>query len=229
MDELIVDERDGVAIVTLNRPFRKNALSLELMAGLTAFLRTSSHRGVILTGAGDVFCSGIDTALLPDHAGEAEEALSELTSTILRLPKVVVAALNGPCLGGAVELAMSCDVRVGSSSAFFEIPAARLGILYRPDGLQLLASRLSQQILSRLLLLNERIGAAAAEGGGLLSCVSVDAVGAALTMLSAEGLDTEVVAATKGKLLEIATDNLDITNWDRQRAEFLRAMAERLG
>jgi enoyl-CoA hydratase/carnithine racemase len=226
MDELIIDERDDVAIVTLNRPFRKNALSLELMAALTEFFLADSNRGVVLTGAGDVFCSGIDTALLPE---QAEEALSALTSTILRLPAVVVAALNGPCLGGAVELAMSCDVRVGSPSTFFEIPAARLGILYRPDGLQLLASRLSQQILSRLLLLNERIGAATAEGGGLLSCVSVDVVGAALTMLSAEGLDPEVVAATKGKLLEIATDNLDITDWDHQHAEFLRAMAERPG
>ena len=224
MQELVVERRDEVDVITLNRPFRKNALTIDVIRGLTEVLLSSSAKGVIITGAGDVFSSGLDMSHLPVEMDAAEAALSELSDAVVGLPKVVVAALNGPCIGGAVEIAMACDVRVASITTFLEIPVARLGVLYRPEGLSLFTRKLSQETLARLLLLNERIFAQDAVSAGLVSQVSDDALATSISLFKAEGLVGEIVAATKAQLVAMSKGSTDPDVYSAQRERFAQVL-----
>jgi enoyl-CoA hydratase/carnithine racemase len=224
MQELVVERRDEVDVITLNRPFRKNALTIDLLRRLNEVLLSSNAKGVIITGAGDVFSSGLDMSHLPAEMEEAEGALSELSNAIVGLPKVVVAALNGPCIGGAVEIVIACDVRVASTTMFLEIPTARLGVLYRPAGLSLFTRKLSQETLARLLLLNERIFAQDAVSAGLVSQVSDNALATSLSLFKAEGLNGEVVAATKEQLVAMSKGSTDPDHYSAQRERFMQAL-----
>ncbi len=195
----------SVAIVTIDRPDRANALSIELMAELRSAMAgaAASHRAIVLTGAGGVFCGGADLGDLRDDPDGLQDALTTLRSALLDLPVPVVAAVDGPCIGGGVELALACDVRVGSTTTAFEIPAARLAVAYPEAGLQVLRHRLPHQTLARLFLLNERIGADDLVSAGLVATVvpSGRAVEAALELVgTVDRLDAATVTDTKHRL-----------------------------
>jgi enoyl-CoA hydratase/carnithine racemase len=224
MQEIVVQRRENVDVITLNRPFSKNALTIEVIDHLAELVSSSEAKGVIITGSGDVFSSGLDISQLPTAMDAAEVALSRLVAAVVGAPRAVVAALNGPCIGGAVELAMACDVRVANTSVFFEIPAVRLGILYRLEGLSLFTRKLSQETLSRLLLLNERIFAQAAVSAGLVSQVSDDPLATSISLFSAEGLDERVVAATKEQLVAMSEGAVDYDRYQAQRERFAEAL-----
>lgn len=140
-------ERDGgLAILTLNRPEAYNALDMALMQALLDALVACDQdrdvRAVLLTGAGSAFCSGGDIKAMQRHDGEpggASHFLGTLTvpfhgavATIARMPKPVVAAVNGPAAGGGFSLALACDLLVAAESATFLVAYARLGV--SPDG-----------------------------------------------------------------------------------------------
>jgi len=192
------------AVVTIDRPGRANALSVDLMGRLTAALgaAASDHLGVVLTGAGGAFCGGADLDDLRADPARLQRALSNLRSTLLALPVPTVAAIEGPCIGGGLEVAMACDARIASRSAVFGIPAARLGVAYPEEGLALLRRRLPHQTLARLFLLDERIGADEAMAAGICArVVDGSVVDAALGVLGRVGdLDRATVAATKARL-----------------------------
>jgi enoyl-CoA hydratase len=133
---LRVEHADGVALLTLNRPEKRNALSIELRELLMEALRSLAEddevRVAVLTGAGTVFCSGMDRN---EFGGEREhrERLVEASvgafEAVGTFPKPLIAALNGPALAGGFALALLCDLRIGSDSASVGFPeAARLGI-----------------------------------------------------------------------------------------------------
>ncbi len=127
----------GCAVVTLNRPRAKNALSLELRRELVStFDRVKTEaqvRVVILTGAGDAFCAGLDlkelaavsdpgTAIVPDPVEDPARAISSF-------PWPVIAAVNGPAITGGFELALACDLLIASTHATFADTHARVGVL----------------------------------------------------------------------------------------------------
>ncbi len=228
MQEIVVRRRENVDVITLNRPFSKNALTIEVIDHLGELVSSSEAKGVIIAGSGDVFSSGLDMSHVPTRMDAAEAALSRLVAAVVGAPRAVVAALNGPCIGGAVELAMACDVRVANTSVFFEIPAVRLGILYRPEGLSLFTRKLSQETLSRLLLLNERIFAQAAVSAGLVSQVSDDPLATAISLFSVEGLNEGVVAATKEQLVAMFEGAVDHAYYQAQRERFAEALRQDL-
>jgi enoyl-CoA hydratase len=123
-DPLLVDRRDGVALVTLNRPEKRNALSLDLRARLAATLaELAADDGVgalVLSGAGSAFCSGMDvTEFGGDRAHR--ERLVDLSiaafSAVGTFPKPALAAVNGPAVAGGFALALLCDVRLASETA----------------------------------------------------------------------------------------------------------------
>ena len=128
---------EGVVSFFLNRPERRNALSLTLLARLSDAL-SSEIRGdtsaVIVSGVDGSFSAGADltdlTGTLQDLG--MDDAIEEVTLKIRDLPVPVIAAIDGPCLGGAFDLALSCDHRIASRDAFFQVPATRLGLLYNP-------------------------------------------------------------------------------------------------
>ena len=123
-EPLDVERRGHVAVATLNRPARRNALSLELreqLAGALAELANEDEvRCLVLTGAGSAFCSGMDTT---EFGGDRahRERLVTLSLAAFRavagFPKPTLAAVNGPAVAGGFALALHCDVRIGSESA----------------------------------------------------------------------------------------------------------------
>lgn len=221
-----------MAIVTIDRPERRNALSIGLMEALAAQLDELESDGtlaIVLTGTGPVFCAGADFEELRSHGAVLEDALATLTARMLASPLPIVGAVNGPCVGGGVELAMACDIRVCDETAFFEIPATKLGVLYRPDGLDLLASRLPHQTVARLFHVNDRIGAADAVAAGLVAAVSErgGVVEAAMRFVDhQQDLRADVVAATKARLREIEERSVDVEGWHAERARFMERLVE---
>lgn len=138
---LLVEAEDGIATVTLNRPGAMNALSRELRGALESTFRAIASDpaiGVaILTGAGDrAFCAGLDLKELGGEGrgstgGEIELAVSggEVVRAIAETPQPVIGAINGFAITGGFELALACDVLVGSTAARFADTHARVGIL----------------------------------------------------------------------------------------------------
>lgn len=145
MADLISTREHDTLVLTLNRPQKRNALSQDMLMALGEALEKaaddSSLRVVIVHGAGDkAFCSGIDVGLLFEHlsanpTGErlrkVQRHIQNLFTRLEELEKPTIAAIEGVCMGGGLELALACDLRVASSDARFGFPEARIGMI--PD------------------------------------------------------------------------------------------------
>ena len=139
-DILVSVEGRGVAIVTLNRPAKRNAVSLAMWRRLGAIFPELEERDdvrvVILTGAGGNFCAGADISEFPtlradSKSGRIYEAANEAAAMALRdCRKPTIAAVSGYGMGGGCALALACDFRVGDATTRMGIPAARLGVVY---------------------------------------------------------------------------------------------------
>jgi enoyl-CoA hydratase len=131
---VIVEKKSGYALLTLNRPEAKNALSRELRAAFVAafedFQNDDSINVVIVTGNGNAFCAGFDLKELADSQGNAaEEADNAMARAIAAFDGPIIAAVNGYAITGGFELVLACDVIVASSEARFADTHARVGIL----------------------------------------------------------------------------------------------------
>lgn len=194
---------DGIAVVTIDRPGRANALSHAVIGELVAHLGAVEAPAVVLTGAGGWFSGGADLDDLRADAGRLQADLGVLRDAVLDTPVPVVAAIEGACVGGGLELAVTCDVRIAGAGATFGIPAARLGVTYPEGGMALLRRRLPHETLSRLFLLAETIPAAEAVAAGIVARVvpAGGAVQAAIDLASsAAGLIGATVAEIKARL-----------------------------
>lgn len=128
----ILDVADGIAMLTLNRPEKRNALSRalreELVQRLDELAKSDEVRAVVLTGAGPVFCAGFDRSEFAD--GGMEEVFAEATEyhrRVFTFAKPLIAAVNGPALGGGCDLAAMCDIRLAATTAVFGQPQVRFG------------------------------------------------------------------------------------------------------
>jgi enoyl-CoA hydratase len=122
-----LDDRGPVALLTIDRPERRNALDHEALEQLlAAHERSSSARAVVLTGAGGHFCAGADLTGVEDTS--FTDLLRQVLATLRDDPRPVLAAVDGAALGAGTQLAVACDLRVATPSARFGIPAARLGL-----------------------------------------------------------------------------------------------------
>jgi 2-(1,2-epoxy-1,2-dihydrophenyl)acetyl-CoA isomerase len=179
---LTVDEREGVLVVALDRPERRNAMVPELMVGLAEAIRQAGHaaeigqlRALVLTGTEPAFCVGADLkwlAALPDP-GEGVASLvavhHEAVRALLALPIPVVCALNGAAAGGGLSLALACDLRVASTRATITAAYFRLGL--PPDGgcSALLTRSIGSARAMELLLTNRTLSADEAFSWGLVN------------------------------------------------------------
>ena len=136
MSVLLQEEKEGVVVLTLNRPEAMNALSSELSMALHQAVQAIGNRrdirAVVITGAGDrAFCAGADLKERRDLDAEGKwqqrSRLWELGEAIWRMPQPVIAAVHGFCLGGGFELALYCDLRVAADNAVFSFPEMTLG------------------------------------------------------------------------------------------------------
>lgn len=177
---LLVESRDGVAFVTVNRPDKLNALNdrtvEELDAAFNAIGADREVRGVILTGAGEkAFVAGADISELatqsPVDGKERSIRGQKVLDRIENLGKPVVAAVNGFALGGGCELAMACHVRVASEGAKLGTPEVKLGIMCGYAGTQRLSRLVGKGRALEILLTGEMVDAAEALRIGLVNRV----------------------------------------------------------
>jgi enoyl-CoA hydratase/carnithine racemase len=234
-ESIRVTQEAGTASIFLNRPERRNALSLNLLAELSDILSSEVREdttAVIITGAGGTFSAGADFADLTGTVKDLEmdDAIEKVTRSILELPVPVIAAIDGPCMGGAVDLALSCDHRIASRHAIFQVPAARLGLLYNPDAVLRMHRRIGRDAVVRILILGERLDAVAALQAGVVSSVVEDAsypAAVELARLCADNVRASV-ASTKRLLNAIDSDDYDPAEWEEQRRDSLSSPERRL-
>jgi enoyl-CoA hydratase len=177
----------GVAVVTLNRPERMNAMAFDVMIPFRDALRAvgsdNSVRVVVITGAGRGFCSGadhenpgsiphIEDLTLPTIALRSMEMLDDVITTIRRLHQPVVAAVNGAAIGGGFCLALAADVRIAGEDAYFRAAGINNGLTAAELGLSYLLPRaIGQSRAAEIMLTGRDVDAREAERIGLVSRV----------------------------------------------------------
>jgi enoyl-CoA hydratase/carnithine racemase len=176
-----VEQRGAVAVWTIDRADRANALSRALLLAFGKLVREAvandSVRAIVVTGAGDkAFCAGAD---LKERRGMTENDVRvqvQLYRTELgpldRSPKPVVAAINGAALGGGLELALCCDLRVAAAHAVLGLPETSLGIIPGAGGTQRLPRVVGEARAKEMILLARRLSAEEALAWGLVNRVT---------------------------------------------------------
>jgi enoyl-CoA hydratase len=202
--ELLSIERDGeVALVTLERPEKRNALSIELRIALAeAFGRLGDDAGVgcvVLTGAGTAFCSGMDVTQFGggrDHKRRLVETSTLAFDAVGGCARPVVAAVNGPAIAGGFALALLCDLRVASREATFGFPELPRGI---PPSYASARAVLPAAVAQDLCLTGRIVDAAEASGLGVVrDVVEGDVVAAGMELAHrVAGLPRDAVLETK--------------------------------
>ena len=172
------DVDDGVAVLTLDRPGRLNAIGSDTVAlldeALDAFETDSTIRVVVVTGEGRAFSAGADITeldrLLTAHDfARFVRSLTDVFGRLARLPQPSIAAVDGLALGGGFELALACDLRIAGAGARFGVPEVRLGLLPAAAGTQRLARLLPAAIAKHLLMTGEPLSADDALRWGLVN------------------------------------------------------------
>jgi enoyl-CoA hydratase len=178
-ETLLVERRDRVAIITINRPEKRNALNIKTReegAALLEELSTDdSVRVVVFTGAGDkAFIAGADIAEFAGRTASMQRNVMtgrSLFTAIDSFPKPVIAMINGYCLGGGCEMALACDIRIASENASFGQPEINLGIIPGGGGTQRLTRLVGEGKAMELILTGEIIDARTAFSIGLVNHV----------------------------------------------------------
>ncbi|MEM3463868.1 MAG: 3-hydroxyacyl-CoA dehydrogenase NAD-binding domain-containing protein [Candidatus Bathyarchaeia archaeon] len=174
---LIVEKVGNVGIIYLNRPRRANALNMTFLAeindALSMLEEQDDVKAVMITGVGRNFCAGADISIFatgkPEEVVESSQTGHRVFRRIELYPKPVIAAINGPALGGGFELALACDLRVMSDKAFLGLPELGLGITPGWGGTQRLAYLIGVGRLKEIILLRKNINAQQALELGLVS------------------------------------------------------------
>ena len=191
MPDILVTTRDGVGVVSLNRPEVRNAVTLgmwrELAGIFSDFAGDDGIRAVVLTGSGADFCVGADVREFDrirenrDQSAAYEVSVDACSAAIANLPKPVIAAVSGYCLGGGCHLALACDFRFADPTAKIGIPAARLSIVYGVKSVQRLLAIAGIANAKQILYSAERYDAARSRSMGLVDEISDDPVSAAVS------------------------------------------------
>jgi len=178
---VLLERRDAIGIVTLNRPDVLNALNRQLIretrAALEELEADASIRVVILRGAGKAFCAGDDLGedfsdikTTADSAAVIEN-LQNVTRVLLRMPKPVIAAVHGHAVGAGVEWSMNCDLVIAADGTKFAFTEARWGYTVTNAGTKLLPLLVGMQRAKELVFTTDKIDAATAERWGLVNYV----------------------------------------------------------
>ena len=152
-EAILLDWHDDVAVITLNRPDRRNAVNLDMlesMVNMQTEISERKARAVVLTGAPPAFCAGADLS------GVREEVFHDALSAVLvgftSLPCVVIAAVDGAALGAGAQLLAVCDVRVVTAGSIIGVPAAKLGLVVHHWTIDRLVREFSPPVARNMLL-----------------------------------------------------------------------------
>jgi enoyl-CoA hydratase/carnithine racemase len=215
--DLLVRLEPPLARVTLNRPEKRNALSLELMAGLTRALETIGEDGslqvVVLDAAGPAFSAGHDLSEMVDRDLPFYERLFDactvLMETIHRIPQPVIAKVHGVATAAGCQLVASCDLAVASDDARFATPGVRIG-LFCSTPMVPVSRAVGRKRAMRMLLTGDPIDAPTAAAWGLINdVVPADRLDAAVEELAARIARSSPLTVAIGKRAFYAQIDLD--------------------
>jgi enoyl-CoA hydratase len=185
-----VETRGSSAIIRFNRPAERNPLSgatlEELDAAFSELTARKDLNSIIFTGTGDIFASGANIrelrTLAPTTAREFSRRGQQLFQRIADAPQLTIAAVNGYCMGGALDLALACDVRCASPNAVFAHPGARLGIITGWGGTQRLPRLVGAARALEIFATARRVGSDEAYEIGLVSRIGEPVLDCALEL-----------------------------------------------
>ena len=178
-ETILLERRGGVALLTINRPEKRNALNIQTRregaAALDELREDESVRVVVVTGAGDkAFVAGADIGEFEGRTANMQREVMlgrSLFTAVDTFTKPLIAMVNGYCLGGGCELAMACDIRVASDTASFGQPEINLGIIPGGGGTQRLTRLVGEGKAMELILTGDIIDAQTAHSIGLVQMV----------------------------------------------------------
>ncbi|MBX3287918.1 MAG: enoyl-CoA hydratase/isomerase family protein [Acidobacteria bacterium] len=178
-ENIKVEKRGRIAVITINRPDKLNALSSgvhrEGVAALEELRKDDDVRVVVFTGAGEkAFIAGADIAEFTEHTAVSQRAEFQrptLFNSVDSFPKPVIAMINGFCLGGGNELALACDIRICSENAKFSQPEINLGIICGGGGSQRLTRLIGEGRAMEMLMTGDMIDAETALRFGVVNRV----------------------------------------------------------
>ena len=214
--KLKVEQQGHTAVITIDNP-AANTWDTESLPALRELVQALNAQNdiyaLVLTGAGDKFFSaGADLKLFadgdPGAAGDMARLFGEAFETLADFRGVSVAAINGFAMGGGLEVALACDIRIAEQQAKLALPEARVGLLPCAGGTQRLAQLVGEGWAKRMILCNERIGAATAERIGLVEEVVQPgaALGTALALAEQAAQQSPSAVARCKRLIHSARD-----------------------
>ena len=178
--DTLYEKKEGIATITINRPEVRNAMSVETVQEILSRLedaeKDESIKVIVITGAGEkAFCVGLDLKSVQNisvvKGVETSRLGQKLTLAIEELGKPVIAAINGYALGGGLELAMACDIRIASENARVGQPEVNVGLIPGWGGTQRLPRFVGKGIAKELIFTGKMIDAKTAERIGLVNMV----------------------------------------------------------
>jgi enoyl-CoA hydratase len=185
-DKMLSRKEGKVGYLTFNNPERHNAVSLEMWEAASGFLedfkKDNNIRVVVVTGAGGkAFISGADISKFEKERSTQEgvdrynAAVDQANNAFYTFPKPTIAMIRGYCIGGGVGLALCCDMRICTDGSKFAVPAAKLGLGYRYDGLKKLVDLVGPSFAKEIFYTARHFTAAEAQVMGLVNRVLPDA------------------------------------------------------
>ncbi|WP_026926759.1 crotonase/enoyl-CoA hydratase family protein [Granulicoccus phenolivorans] len=221
-DEVLVDKRDGVMVITINRPEKKNALNAAVGQGVSdAIDELEATEGLwagVLTGAGGIFSAGMD--LKAFLAGETPNVGDRGMCGITRRPptKPVIAAVEGWALAGGMELTLACDLIVAARTAKFGVPEVKRGLVARGGALLQLPRRIPQALALEMLLTGDPVTAEKAAEIGLINRLTEEggALEAAVELAQKIAENGPMAVAATRQILREQQDWTLAERWQRQ-------------
>lgn len=230
MSENFVDKttQGTVLILEMKDLASRNALSRAMLSGLSAAIGNAGADilSIVITGGIDCFSAGGDFRELKGTSQDLDydDVVSEVVASILASDRIVVAAIEGPCIGAAADIALACDYRVAGVGGFIQIPAVRLGILYNPEAINRIRRIYPPDVVKRLLLAGERFNDHEACRVGLFSRVVPKGESVSQVIQDLQKLDrqqSDAVRATKQLLSDLEAGRADMDYWQKRRIELL--------
>jgi enoyl-CoA hydratase len=245
---ILLEVADRIAILTINRPDKRNALNQatrdEILGALDSLV-SSDARVVVVTGAGDkAFIAGADIGEFEGRTALTQRDVMKerrIFDAIEEFPKPVVAMINGFCLGGGMEFALACDIRIAANTAKLGQPEINLGIIPGGGGTQRLTRLVGEGKAMELILTGDLIDGAEAKGLGLVNdAVAPDRLRERVMDLAQKLAEKSPIALRMGKEavksasrmnlregLERETDLFCLTFTSEDKAEGVRAFLEK--
>ena len=218
-----LERRDHIALLTLNRPEARNAISPEVSQTMAVLLdeieADAGLRTVVLTGRGEVFSAGADLKVVAQgKANDIARGKGGFAGLVTRdFPKPIIAAVNGPALAGGFEIVLSCDLVVAAESARFGIPEVKRGLMAAAGGLIRLPKRVPLAIALELAMTGDPIDAQRALQLGLVNRVvpAASVIDEAIALAERIGENSPAAVRASRRLVHEAAELSEEEGWKR--------------